>query len=236
MILAAAGDLDPDEFLREVERRFAGLPTGEYGTPRDPPRSSPQLRLVKRELEQVHLCAAFEGIPLVSEDRYALHLLNTVLGGGMSSRLFQSIREERGLAYSVYSYHSSFADSGIETIYCGTSRGNFYVSRDGGATWEKLPFVGKYVYAVAIDPRQPGVVYATAWHHGVFRSEDGGQSWRRLGGANFGWPHRIIPDPSDEGRTYLTTFGGSVWHGPKIGTPGAGPDVVDLPKVVAVRP
>jgi predicted Zn-dependent peptidase len=125
LLVAAAGDLDPHDFMREVEKRFAGLPAGECGTPRQPPRSSPQLRLVRRELEQVHLCAAFEGIPLASEDRYALHLLNTMLGGGMSSRLFQSIREERGLAYSVYSYHSSFADSGIETIYCGTSREKF---------------------------------------------------------------------------------------------------------------
>ncbi len=125
LLVAAAGDLDPEGFLREVEDRFAGLAAGEPGPARTPPRSAPSLRLVRRELEQVHFCAAFEGIPLVSRSRYALHLLNTVLGGGMSSRLFQSIREERGLAYSVYSYHSSFADAGIETIYCGTSPDKF---------------------------------------------------------------------------------------------------------------
>jgi photosystem II stability/assembly factor-like uncharacterized protein len=114
--------------------------------------------------------------------------------------------------------------------------GGVFKTADGGATWEKLPFIGKYVYAVTIDPREPGVLYATAWHHGVFRSEDGGRTWTRLGGANFAWPHRIIPDPFDRERVYLTTFGGSVWHGPKIGTAGAGPDIADLPEVVAIRP
>jgi hypothetical protein len=89
---------------------------------------------------------------------------------------------------------------------------------------------------VSFDLRQPGVVYVTAWHHGVFRSEDGGRSWSRLGGANFGWPHRVIPDPFDPERIYLTTFGGSAWHGPKMGAPGAGRDIVDLPPVTQVRP
>jgi hypothetical protein len=103
---------------------------------------------------------------------------------------------------------------------------------DGGATWQRLDFPGHYVYSViALD----GVVYATAWHHGVFRSEDGGQTWTRLGGASFGWPHRVFADPFDPDSIYLTTFGGSMWHGPKQGTPGVGPDIVDLPEVRGVR-
>jgi len=114
--------------------------------------------------------------------------------------------------------------------------GGVMKSTDGGASWRRLPFVGRYVYALLIDPREPGVVYATTWHHGVFRSEDGGQTWARLGGANFGWPHRLFPDPNDPAMLYLTTFGGSVWHGPKLGTPGAGPDITDLPAVTEVRP
>jgi len=113
--------------------------------------------------------------------------------------------------------------------------GGVFKSTDGGTRWEKLPFVGRYVYGLTIDPREPGALYATAWHHGVFRSEDGGRTWNRLGGANFGWPHRVFPDPVDPEMIYLTTFGASVWHGPKRGTPGAGPDIVDLPPVTEVR-
>ncbi len=114
--------------------------------------------------------------------------------------------------------------------------GGVFKTADGGASWERLPFPGEYVYGVTIDPRQPEVVYATAWHRGVFRSEDGGRTWSRLGGANFGWPHRVFPDPADPEMIYLTTFGATVWHGPKQGTPGAGPDIVDLPPVTEVRP
>ena len=114
--------------------------------------------------------------------------------------------------------------------------GGVFKTTDAGVTWERLPFPGQYVYGITIDPREPGVVYATAWHHGVFRSEDGGRTWARLGGANFGWPHRTIPDPSNPEMIYLTTFGASLWHGPKRGTPGEGPDIVDLPRVTGVRP
>ena len=122
--------------------------------------------------------------------------------------------------------------------------GGVFKTIDGGLSWERLPFPGQYVYGVTIDPREPGVIYATAWHEGVFRSENGGrthslrsgQAWARLGGANFGWPHRVIPDPFDPEMIYLTTFGASLWHGPTRGTPGAGPDIVDLPEVREVRP
>ena len=114
--------------------------------------------------------------------------------------------------------------------------GGVFKTTDAGVTWERLPFPGQYVYGITIDPREPGVVYATAWHHGVFRSEDGGRTWARLGGANFGWPHRVIPDPFDPEMIYLTTFGASLWHGPKRGTPGEGPDIVNLPPVTGVSP
>ena len=116
------------------------------------------------------------------------------------------------------------------------ARGGILKTTDAGKTWERLPFPGEYVYAVSIDPRDPGVIYATAWHHGVFRSEDGGLTWARLGGANFGWPHRVVFDPFDADKIYLTTFGGSVWHGPKLGSPGFGPDIIDLPPVTKVDP
>jgi len=114
--------------------------------------------------------------------------------------------------------------------------GGVFRTADGGESWQRLPFPGPYAYAVTIDPREPEVVYATAWHHGVFRSQDEGRTWSRLGGANFGWPHRVIPDPFDPEMIYLTTFGASLWHGPKRGELGFGPDIVDLPPVTEVRP
>jgi photosystem II stability/assembly factor-like uncharacterized protein len=115
----------------------------------------------------------------------------------------------------------------------GQVDGGVFRSTDGGRTCERLPFPGHYVYGVNLDR---GALYATAWHQGVFRSEDGGQRWSRLGGANFGWPHRVIPDPHDSEMIYLTTFGASLWHGPARGVPGVGPDIVDLPEVSEIRP
>jgi len=76
---------------------------------------------VERDLEQVHLCLGVDGYAKSHKNRWALYLLSTILGGSMSSRLFQSIREEQALCYSVYSFHSSYADRGIFGLYCGTS-------------------------------------------------------------------------------------------------------------------
>ncbi len=125
MLVAAAGRVDPDAFIAEVERHFGNMAPVPEAPPRLTPRTVPNLSLTRRDLEQVHLCAAFDSLRVDDERRYVLHLLNTVLGGGMSSRLFQSVREERGLAYSVYSYTSAFSDSGLLTIYCGTSPERF---------------------------------------------------------------------------------------------------------------
>ncbi|WP_143522342.1 pitrilysin family protein, partial [Pseudomonas sp. 2822-17] len=76
----------------------------------------------KKEIEQAHLCLGYEGFPLHDEEIFSLVLLNNALGGSMSSRLFQEVREKRGLAYSVFSYHSSFHDTGMLTIYAGTAQ------------------------------------------------------------------------------------------------------------------
>ncbi len=82
-------------------------------------------RHVERDLEQVHFCLGLEGLHKLDDDRWALYALSTVLGGSMSSRLFQNLRENEGLCYSIYSFHSSYADSGIFGIYCGTSPENY---------------------------------------------------------------------------------------------------------------
>jgi predicted Zn-dependent peptidase len=86
-----------------------------------PPRTTPAVRnrteAHRRDLEQVHICLTAPGLSLVDERRYALSLLNTILGGNMSSRLFQEIRERRGLAYAIYSYIASYADTGMFGVY-----------------------------------------------------------------------------------------------------------------------
>jgi predicted Zn-dependent peptidase len=74
-----------------------------------------------KQTEQNHLCLALPGLPLGDQQTYAMNALNNILGGGMSSRLFQEIREQRGLAYSVYTYHTAFSDSGLFVVYAGTA-------------------------------------------------------------------------------------------------------------------
>jgi predicted Zn-dependent peptidase len=84
----------------------------------------PKSLFIEKDVEQTHLCLAFPGCTFADDDRFALAVLNNVLGGGMSSRLFQSIREEKGLAYSVYSYPSSYSFAGMFSLYAGTTAAN----------------------------------------------------------------------------------------------------------------
>ena len=121
MIITASGALEPDRFLREVEDAFGDLEKGDQQVPWEPTRATPGVCVKNRPIEQVHTCIGYQGLAADDERRYVMYLLNTILGGGMSSRLFQKIREEYGLAYSVFSYHSAYQDTGIHTVYCGTS-------------------------------------------------------------------------------------------------------------------
>jgi predicted Zn-dependent peptidase len=124
MIFSAAGHLDHDSFVAQVADHFSGLAaTTETGLVHVPaPATYPHITLKrKKSLEQVQLCLGVPAPPVDSPARYAVYLLNTMLGGGMSSRLFQTIREERGLAYSIYSETNPFRDTGCLAIYAGTS-------------------------------------------------------------------------------------------------------------------
>jgi predicted Zn-dependent peptidase len=86
-----------------------------------PPTPSGRSLTKRRKTEQAHICLGTNGLARADPDRFAFMIMNTALGGGMSSRLFQKIREERGLAYSVYSYHSQYTETGIFTAYAGTT-------------------------------------------------------------------------------------------------------------------
>ncbi len=119
LIVAAAGAVDPDKLLAAVERRFGGL------APRPGRRAEPAIfcageRRSVRKLEQAHVAMAFECPGVRDDAMYAAHLYATAMGGGMSSRLFQELRERRGLCYTVFAHASSYEDTGLITLYAGT--------------------------------------------------------------------------------------------------------------------
>jgi len=121
IVIAAAGDLEHDSFLDLIRPFFEALPSTEDGLVRIPPEVREATCITHKNLEQVHLCLGTPFTTTVDEKRYAGAVLNTLLGGNMSSRLFQEVRENRGLAYSIYSFISNYADAGLLGIYAGVS-------------------------------------------------------------------------------------------------------------------
>jgi predicted Zn-dependent peptidase len=119
MVVAATGAIDHDRVVAEVERRFA--PFGGPAAPvPDAARFGGGAHVETRDLEQAHLALALEGVPQRDSSLYSLQVFTSILGGGMSSRLFQQVREQRGLCYSIYSFHMPYADTGFFALYAGT--------------------------------------------------------------------------------------------------------------------
>lgn len=121
LVVAAAGQIRHDQLVDLMGEELAALPSDPLANGRTSPTPRAGCQVVARELEQVHVVMTMPGASAVAEDRWAAAMLNTVLGGNMSSRLFQEVREKRGLAYSVYSYLSSYSDIGMMGIYLGVS-------------------------------------------------------------------------------------------------------------------
>jgi len=120
-VLAVAGNFDSDKIIAELEKHFASWHSSHVYEPLVPePAYTPSLTVKEKDIEQVHLCMAFPGLSSGHADIYTMSAVSTIFGGGMSSRLFQKIREEHGLAYSVYSYNTSFKSTGLFNIYAGT--------------------------------------------------------------------------------------------------------------------
>ena len=121
LCVVAAGNLEHEDLVALVTQVLGQVP--ETGVEQDivAPVVRRKVEIVHRDLEQTHICLGVEGLPQNHDDRYGIYLMNTILGGNMSSRLFQKVREELGLAYSVYSYHHNHSDSGAFIIYAGTS-------------------------------------------------------------------------------------------------------------------
>jgi predicted Zn-dependent peptidase len=118
-VVVAVGNLEHDAVKALVEQAFASTPASGSAIAADPPVVAPSVQIRQKELEQSHVCLGTTGLPQNHPDRYAAYALNTVLGGSMSSRLFQNVREKRGLAYAVFSSMSSYQDVGALSIYAG---------------------------------------------------------------------------------------------------------------------
>jgi predicted Zn-dependent peptidase len=122
MIVTAAGHLTHENLVKLASDRFQSLPANHDAPPERKPVTHARLALRhKKSLEQVHLCLGVPSYPLPHEERFACYVLNTLLGGGMSSRLFQNIRERLGLAYAVFSDLNPYRDTGCLSVYAGTS-------------------------------------------------------------------------------------------------------------------
>lgn len=119
IVVAAAGNVGHERVRDLVARAFSSLPPAGESLDQQPPGVVPQVIVRTKELEQTHVCLGSVGYPQNHDDRYVSYILNTILGGSMSSRLFQNIREKRGLAYAVFSSLSSYRDAGALTIYAG---------------------------------------------------------------------------------------------------------------------
>ena len=125
IIIAAAGNLDHQALLEMLGKLLPGIPQGsgiEAGTQ---PTCQKRIEVIVKDLEQVHMCLGLKGLPQNHPQRYEAFMMNTILGGSMSSRLFQEVREKQGLAYSVYSYMASHADAGSLVVYAGSSQDHF---------------------------------------------------------------------------------------------------------------
>jgi predicted Zn-dependent peptidase len=119
IVVAAAGAVDHAAVLDDVEKRFSTF-NGPASPLPEPAKFGGGSRVEKRELEQVHIAMALPGVAVIDDSLYSLQVFTNILGGGMSSRLFQEARERRGLCYSIYSFHIPYSDTGMFGLYAGT--------------------------------------------------------------------------------------------------------------------
>ena len=121
-VVACAGNFEPEKLLSELNHILGGLRRGSEPKTGIAPVFKPVTRVYSKDLSEVHSCIGVQGIAQGSGERYALYLLNAILGAGVSSRLFQEVREKRGLAYSIYSFIASYFDTGVWGVYAGSAK------------------------------------------------------------------------------------------------------------------
>jgi predicted Zn-dependent peptidase len=121
-VIACAGNFEPEKLLHELNHILGGLRRGSEVKTGNAPVFKPVTKVYSKDLSEVHSCIGVQGIAQGSGERYALYLLNAILGAGVSSRLFQEVREKRGLAYSIYSFIASYFDTGVWGVYAGSAK------------------------------------------------------------------------------------------------------------------
>jgi len=120
-------------------------------------------------------------------------------------------RDNRRIYLAAWGQERESADSG----------GGVYLSTDGGGSWKAIFTQSQHVYDVTIDSKSPDTLYICGFDAAAYRSIDGGLHWTRIGGYHFKWGHRVVIDPNDATQIYISTYGGSVWHGPAAGDSAA---------------
>lgn len=124
MVVAASGNVDHDELLKLADKAFTRTGGTKHQRKTYLPNIEQRLNVINRKTEQAYICMGSKGLSAKAKDRFILSVMDNILGGGMSSRLFQEVREKRGLAYSVYSYHSVHTETGTMVLYAGTTPKN----------------------------------------------------------------------------------------------------------------
>ena len=117
MVISVAGHFDPNEMMQWIEENFSDIPEGEPADPGEAPTYYPVIWKKEKDIEQNHICLAFDCCTNLSEERYVMTVANNIFGGNMNSRLFMKVRDEMGMTYAIYSYGSSFEQAGLFQIY-----------------------------------------------------------------------------------------------------------------------
>ncbi|MEW6052746.1 MAG: pitrilysin family protein [Nitrospirota bacterium] len=121
-VISCAGNFEAEHLLTLLKKNLGSLKRGSQPEAGEPPVFRSKVEVIHKDLSEAHLCLGMKGVPHASKERYCLFTLNTILGAGVSSRLFQEIREKRGLAYAIYSFVASYVDTGLWGVYAGVSR------------------------------------------------------------------------------------------------------------------
>jgi predicted Zn-dependent peptidase len=175
MVVAVAGDFDHDEVADGIEARFAGQSGGAVPDRKAPGDEVESLRVIRRSTEQAHLVLAMRSVDRFNPQRYALAVLNHVLGGGLSSRLFQEIRERRGLAYSVWSERVAYRDAGSISVGMGTAPE--HVSEVLDIVCSELDLLGRE----GITERELAIAKGNLRAETLLACEDSGARMSRIG-------------------------------------------------------
>jgi predicted Zn-dependent peptidase len=235
-VVAAAGNLRHEDLVSMLHER---METGREVLPADPsvwnvraiehmPPPSGRRLVKRRRIEQANICLGTNGLVRADPDRFAFLIVNTALGGGMSSRLFQEVREKRGLAYSVYSYHAQYTEAGLFTCYAGTTparaeevigllRRELEDVRDGGLSQEEFDRAKGHVKgSIVLSLEDPGGRMSRLGKSEIAHGEilTVGQSLRRIDGVTLEDAHRVAERVLSQPMTLtvLGPFGASAFR------------------------